>query len=132
VNEKIEVTAAIVKKGSKILIARRSPKKHLAGFWEFPGGKIEKGETPEACLKRELEEELGIIVHVGPFFMENTHQYEQKIILLKAYRCELISGEITLNDHDQIQWVEATEFSNYEFAPADIPFIKALHAEQKI
>jgi 8-oxo-dGTP diphosphatase len=123
----ILVTAAIINKGSKILIARRSPKKHMGGYWEFPGGKIEDGETPEVCLKRELEEELGIIVKVGDFFMENEHNYGEKRILLKAYFCELISGNIILNDHDQIEWVEKSEFHNYDFAPADVPFLNALN-----
>ena len=124
-----QVTAAILRKGSKILIARRAPKKHLGGFWEFPGGKIEEGETAHECLKRELEEELGIIVRVGKFFMENEHHYDDKIILLKAYECEHVSGDIILNDHDKIEWVDKSEFINFKFAPADIPFIKTLNGE---
>lgn len=123
------VTAAIIFNQSKILITRRSAKKHLAGFWEFPGGKIEENETPEECLKRELIEELGIIVKVGAFFMENQHKYEEKEILLKAFFCELISGEIILNDHDMILWIEKSELENYQFAPADIPIIKALNGK---
>ncbi|WP_348811071.1 8-oxo-dGTP diphosphatase MutT [Flavobacterium maritimum] len=128
-NKTDQVTAAIIRNGSKILIARRSPNKHLGGFWEFPGGKIEEGETAQECLKRELEEELGIIVRVGEFFMENEHHYEDKIILLKAYECEHVSGNIVLNDHDQIEWVEKSDFVNFKFAPADIPFIKALNGK---
>lgn len=128
-NKTIQVTAAIIRKGSKILIARRAPNQHLAGYWEFPGGKIEEGETPQECLKRELEEELGIVVNVGTFFMENEHHYEDKIILLQAYECDHISGDILLNAHDQIEWVEPSEFVNFGFAPADIPFIKALNGE---
>lgn len=124
-----QVTAAIIRKGSKILIAKRAPNKHLSGYWEFPGGKIEECETPQECLRRELREELGIIVNVGSFFMENEHHYGDKIIQLKAYECEHISGNIILNDHDQIEWVDTSEFVNFEFAPADIPFIKALNGE---
>ena len=121
------VTAAIIRKGSRVLIARRSPSKHLAGLWEFPGGKIEECETPEECLNRELKEELGITVNIDGFFMENVHQYGENTILLKAYNCNYISGEILLNDHDRIEWVEIMELENYQFAPADIPFIKALN-----
>ncbi len=121
-----EVTAAIIQKDSKILIARRGPSRHLAGFWEFPGGKIEEGETPETCLKRELKEELGITVKVGEFFLENMHHYAEKIIILKAYHCELISGIITKNDHDAIAWIEKEDFHKYKFAPADILFVKKL------
>ena len=122
-----QVTAAIIRKDSKILIARRAQNKHLGGYWEFPGGKIEEGETPQECLKRELEEELGIVVNVGAFFMENEHHYEDKIIQLQAFECEHISGNIMLNDHDQIEWVHPSEFINFKFAPADIPFLKVLN-----
>ncbi len=125
----IIVTAGIIRKGSKILIARRSPKKHLAGFWEFPGGKIEEDETLEECLSRELKEELGITVNVGEFFMENSHKYGENEILLKAFFCEYVLGDIVLNDHDKINWVEIIELENYQFAPADIPFIKALNEQ---
>lgn len=123
----IIVTAAIIKKENKILIARRSSSKQLAGFWEFPGGKLESGETDQACLLREIREELNIEIKVGDFFMENKHSYGDKTILLKAFFCEYISGEILLNDHDEILWVENNELNNYTFAPADIPFIIALN-----
>lgn len=128
-NKTYQVTAAIIRKGSKILIARRSPNKDLGGYWEFPGGKIEEGETPQECLRRELQEELGIVVNVGTFYMENEHNYGEKIILLKAYECEHISGDIILDDHDKIEWVYKSEFINFKFAPADIPFIKTLNGE---
>jgi 8-oxo-dGTP diphosphatase len=128
-NTTYQVTAAIIRKGEKILIARRAPNKDLSGYWEFPGGKIETGETPQECLKRELEEELGIIITVGTFFMENEHHYGNKIIQLQAYECEHLSGSIILNDHDQVEWVETFEFLNFKFAPADIPFILALNGE---
>jgi 8-oxo-dGTP diphosphatase len=122
----ILVTAAIIFNKSKILIARRANNKHLAGFWEFPGGKVEEGESAEECLKREIGEELGINVKVGAFFMENHHHYGEKHILLKAYFCDLISGNIVLNDHDQIEWVEKANLHKYDFAPADIPFVESL------
>ena len=131
IRKKYNVTAAIIIRGSKILIARRAPDKHLAGFWEFPGGKIEKDETPEECLKREIEEELGIIVNVDKFFMENEHDYKEKTIFLKAYFCKLISGKIILKDHDQYEWIKKTELNKYIFAPADIPFVTALNGKRK-
>lgn len=122
----IEVTAAIIEKENQILIARRKQGKHLAGFWEFPGGKIEKGETPEYCLKRELLEELGIEVSVGEFFMENTHKYDEKTILLKSYMCELKTDEIELNDHDKVEWIHLSQLRDYKFAPADIGIVNKL------
>lgn len=126
----ILVTAGIIYRGKEILIARRSATKHLGGLWEFPGGKVEEGETEMECLKRELEEELGIVVDVGDFFMENEHQYGAKKILLKAYICEHVSGEFVLNDHDCIEWVGKERFRDYNFAPADVPFIDALLHEK--
>lgn len=126
----IQVTAAIIKHKGQILIARRAPGKHLAGYWEFPGGKIEAGETAEACLGRELHEELGIQVQVGSFFMENLHHYGDKPVLLKAYFCDFKAGTIRLNDHDQYAWVSKDELGNYRFAPADLPFIFALNESQ--
>ncbi len=122
----IPVTAAIIQKDNKILIAKRASDKHLAGYWEFPGGKIEDEETDELCLVRELQEEMGIEVAVKGFFMENTHQYKEKRVLLKAYFCEIIKGDIVLNDHDEYAWINKNEFENYHFAPADVPFVKAL------
>lgn len=120
------VTAAIIKKDNKILIARRAAHKHLGGLWELPGGKIEDGESAEVCLKRELKEELGINANVQEFFMENSYDYGERQILLKAFYCELLSGEIVLKDHDQIAWVEKSNFDKYKFAPADIPIINSL------
>ena len=127
----IEVTAGIIELNNKILIAKRKQGKHLAGYWEFPGGKIERGETPEICLERELKEELGIVINITSFYMNNVHQYKEKKILLKSYKCELISGKLTLNDHDEIEWVTILEINNYKFAPADIPFVTALTNEIK-
>ena len=124
------VIAAIIKKENKFLIAKRSYLKQLAGYWEFPGGKLENGETEKACLQREIKEELNIEITVGEFFMENIHHYGDKTILLKAFLCEYISGEILLNDHDEILWVTKDELNNYKFAAADIPFIIALNDKQ--
>ncbi|WP_276088647.1 8-oxo-dGTP diphosphatase MutT [Pedobacter sp. JY14-1] len=122
----IPVAAAVIYKDEKILIARRAPGKHMAGYWEFPGGKIEPGETPGQCLLREIREELGISISVGHFLGEHLHDYGEKQVLLKAYRCAYASGELILVDHDEIQWVLPEDLSQYRFAPADIPFIDAI------
>jgi 8-oxo-dGTP diphosphatase len=127
-SNRIRVVAAVIKKEDKYLITRRAPSKHLAGFWEFPGGKIEEGETPEACLIREIDEELDITVSVRAFFMENEHIYPSKKIILIAFFCEMTAGEITLKDHDKFEWVSKEQFDHYKFAPADIPFVKALQS----
>ncbi|MDB5132841.1 MAG: hydrolase [Mucilaginibacter sp.] len=123
----ISVTAAIINRAGKILIARRAKHKHLGGYWEFPGGKIEANETPEICLKRELAEELQIEVKIEKFFMENLYIYPQITVLLKSYLCTFISGEIQLIDHDEVLWVNKDQLGSFNFAPADIPIIQQLH-----
>ena len=122
----LQVTAGIIKQNEKILIGRRKPGKHLAGFWEFPGGKLEENETPEDCLRREILEELGINIKVLSHFMDSIFHYPEKSICLMAYYCEFIEGEIILTDHDKAEWIALNEFGKYEFAPADKPIVAAL------
>ena len=126
----IRVTAAILKKDGKILIGKRKTGDDLfSGLWEFPGGKVEEGESPEECMARELKEELDIEVVVGELITSNKHKYPQGIFELLAYRVKHISGNIVLNDHEEIKWVTANEMSNFDFPPADIPIIKKIQTE---
>jgi len=120
------VTCAIIENEGKILIARRAKDQKLAGKWEFPGGKVEDGESPEECLKRELEEEFGIQTEVEEFITSNKHHYDHISIELMAFRIKYISGEFTLVDHDEIQWVKPEELLDYDLAEADIPIAKKL------
>jgi 8-oxo-dGTP diphosphatase len=120
----IEVTAAILEEGNKIMIARRGQGKHLAGFWGLPGGKIEQDETPENCLIRELKEEFEICVTIGKYIGESVFEYPEKTIRLRAFTCEIINGKMKLNDHDKIEWIKLEEIANYNLAPADIPLIE--------
>lgn len=122
----IKVAAAIIVKKNKILIAKRKSGDFLGGKWEFPGGKLEEGETLEECLKRELFEEFQIVAKVGSFFEENVHTYGDKTIHLLSYETEHVSGEFNLNVHDDIAWITKEELDNYDFAEADIPFVKKL------
>lgn len=121
-NKTIDVVAAVIKKDGKFLIARRAPGKHLEGFWEYPGGKVEVGETDQESLSRELNEEFGIAVKVNQYLINSFFKYEKVNVNLKAYLVEHISGEFILKDHDEIQWISVNEFGKYKFAPADIPF----------
>ncbi len=118
----IEVTAAIIlSEGGKYLIAKRKQGSHLEGLWEFPGGKLEEGESKEDCLQREILEELGLTIKVKAPFMTVEHSYGDKNIRLHSFLCDFETGVAVLNDHDEIAWITAAEFERYEFAPADIP-----------
>ena len=121
-----QVTAAVLVKDGKILIAQRKLGDFLAGKWEFPGGKLEPGETPEVCLRRELKEEFGVDTKIGAFICSSKFEYKHLPIELLAYRAEHISGEFKLNDHDRIEWVAPAELQNYDFCSADLPVVRLL------
>ena len=123
----IRVTAAIIESENKILIAQRKANDNLfGGLWEFPGGKIEDGETPEECMARELKEELEIEVEVGTLITSNKHVYPNGIFELLAYKVEHISGNFVLNDHDEVKWITIDEISKFDFPPANTPIINYL------
>ena len=119
-----EVAAGIIEKDNRFLIALRKQGKHLEGFWEFPGGKIEKNETPEECLIRELKEEFNITVRVKEYVGESKFQYSSIVISLRGFIGELSSGEFELIDHDEIQWVDFISVKKFKLAPADIPLLQ--------
>ena len=127
----IPVTAAIILHEQRVLVARRAPYKHMGCYWEFPGGKIESGETPEESLARELSEEMGITIEVGRHFYSNEHDYGDKQIVLMAYLCKWCGGELVLNDHDAIKWCTSFEITSLNWAPADEPIVQALVAAVK-
>jgi 8-oxo-dGTP diphosphatase len=117
---RITVTAAVLEKDGRVLIARRKRGDRLADKWEFPGGKLEEGETPELCLRRELQEELGIDVVVGGFVGRSCHRYPHGEIELLAYR------DFQLHDHEEIRWVSPADLASHDFSAADIPIVKLL------
>jgi len=122
----IPVAAAIIFLEGKILIAKRAPHKHLAGLWEFPGGKIESHETPEMCIRRELKEELNIQVTIKDYLADNEYDFGTFKIQLKAYICLYKAGNPALTDHDEIRWVNIDQLSSFDLAPADIPLVQKL------
>lgn len=120
------VTAAILIKDDKIIIARRGPDDKLADKWEFPGGKVEINETPEQCLKREMKEEFDIDVSVGEYLGSSIYHYDHISIELLAYRTYWEDGEINLKDHDDFKWISLEELVEFDFAPADLVFVEKL------
>ncbi|WP_407313927.1 8-oxo-dGTP diphosphatase MutT [Desulfosporosinus sp. SB140] len=124
-----EVTAAIILKDNKVLIAQRAPGENLEGKWEFPGGKIEPGETPVDCLKREIQEELEVDIDVLDYFGHSIYNYSNGTIKLIAFLCRWLSGDFTLKVHSQLAWVNCQELENYDFSPADIPLVQKLRSE---
>jgi ADP-ribose pyrophosphatase len=124
-SEKV-VAAAIIRKNKSVLLARRSAGQKLAGFWEFPGGKVENGETAEECLARELVEELGILTRIGKKCAESLHQYEHGNFRLVAYLVDCIGGEPRPSVHDRLEWVKIDDLKRYQLLPADIPILESL------
>lgn len=125
----IKVTAGVITDNDKVLITRRAPKENFAGGWEFPGGKIEINETPQACLARELKEELNIAVSVGKFCTEVAHDYGNMNINLIAYYCTIVDGKIQISVHDKYKWVKINDLLKYDLLPADVPIAKKVMEE---
>ena len=126
IGHKRQVTAAVIEKGDKILIAKRRLGRTLGGKWEFPGGKIEPGETPEECLKRELKEEFDVEAEIGPLLAVSKFTYCFIPIELLAYRVKYLSGDFKVNDHEEMRWVRPSELNLYDFLSADRPIVEML------
>ena len=124
----VTVTAALLIHGDRILIARRPVGDQLAGYWEFPGGKVELGETPRACLKREMYEEFGIQVRIGSFFDQTEYHYDHAAVRLLVFQAEIENGDVQPTAHDAIRWVLPDQMQHFRFAPADRPIVQRLQA----
>lgn len=110
----------------RILIVRRGPGQSGAGHWEFPGGKVERGESPEQALVREIEEELSLPIKVGRFLGEVEHTYPSKVIRLRVYWAETPHDDLKLTEHDDAKWVLPEEIKIDELSEADRPFVSQL------
>lgn len=122
----VYVTAAIIVDKGRILITQRHPNDRLAGQWEFPGGKIEPGETPEQCLKRELREELAMDAAIGESLGSSIYHYDHISIQLTAFRAYWDGEPFRLNTHQASQWVKPDRLVDFSFTPADMPFVRRL------
>jgi 8-oxo-dGTP diphosphatase len=125
VADPIEVVAAIVRRGDRYLITRRLEGTHLAGLWEFPGGKVSPAEDPGEALRREMREELGVEISVGELMETITWAYPEKTVRLLFFRCE-VRGEPRPQERQEMLWVEAAELSRYRFPDADRTLVERL------
>jgi len=127
----VAVCAAVIEHQGKILLTRRPAGKKMGGFWEFPGGKIDPGESPHAALIREIREELDIRISVGPILETVYHQYHWGTVLILAYRCYWLDGTIRHLEVADHRWLVAKEFSAYPILPADQPILDRLLSDQQ-
>ncbi|MGF1723418.1 (deoxy)nucleoside triphosphate pyrophosphohydrolase [Photobacterium nomapromontoriensis] len=123
------VVAGVIEKDGKVLLAQRFEHASQGGLWEFPGGKVEVGETPEQALHRELQEELAIESVTGRFLADSVFDYGDKLIHLKGYVSHWQSGELILHSHQQALWVTLDKISDFSLCPADYPIVDALLAK---
>ena len=125
------VAIAIIMRENRVFVARRANIEKLLGYWEFPGGKVEEGETLQQCLDRELNEELGIITKSGEVITKTIFEYEHGAFEIVALKCEIISGDIELRVHDKIEWVEVDRLLELNLLPADVEIAEYLITNSK-
>ena len=119
---------ALIDVDGRVLLAERPAGKHLAGMWEFPGGKVQSGETPETALIRELDEELGVDVEascLAPFTFAS-HPYPEFHLLMPLYVCRKWSGIVTAREGQRLKWVRPAQLADYPMPPADKPLVAML------
>ena len=121
----VEVVAAVVQRDGRYLITRRLEGSHLAGLWEFPGGKVGPAERPEAALRREMKEELGVEAAVGGLIESVTWTYPEKTVRIHFFACD-VSGEPCPRERQEMLWVEAAALPSYAFPAADLKLVERL------
>ncbi len=126
--EPIQVAAGIIVSEGRYLLTRRKAGAHLGGFWEFPGGKREPGESLEACLRREVREELGVEITDPTLFRVICHDYREKSVELHFFRCSILEGQARPLGCDDLRWVAPEDLASIELPPADRPLIEALQS----
>lgn len=128
----VEVAAGLIVRDGKVLIAQRLSNAHLGGLWEFPGGKRKPGESFEACLRREVMEELGLTIAVDEQVATAEHCDVGHRVRLRFYRCTVLTGEPHPLGCEAFRWVTPTEISAYSFPPADLPLVQQIASGQRI
>lgn len=126
------VTAAAIIRDERVLIAQRKADSHMGCRWEFPGGKLEPGETSEECIVREIKEEMDIDIEVIDIYKVVKFQYKEKEILLLCYLCKILKGEGKPIECNDFKWVKKNELSGFDFVPADLPIIEKLTKDKRL
>ena len=116
----IDVVGAVIVRDDLVFAAQRGPGRSMAGLWEFPGGKIEPGESPQEALRRELVEELDVTVDVRDKIVTTRHETETAVIYLTTFFCSIVSGTPTLTEHQEMRWVPRHHLHDLDWAPADL------------
>ncbi len=124
-----DVAAAIIVRDGRVLMGRRAPGQNLAGCWEFPGGKLEPGETAQQCVERELAEELAVDCVAGAIMMAHLHHHDGGAINLIAVRARMTGDDWRLSVHDAVEWVGPAALAGLKLAPADIAIAAAVGRE---
>jgi len=122
----LRVVAALIHQDGKILFTQRQKGKHLPLLWEFPGGKVEEGESDEEALRRELQEEVGVEAEVGPCCFETQYGYTTRLVHLRVFRCRIKSGHAKALDVKAIKWVDKGDLTKINVPPADVAFVHDL------
>ena len=122
----IEVAAAMIRDGDKILICQRANDDDCGMLWEFPGGKREAGETLEQCIVREMQEELELDIQVRGVFAKTSYPFNGRDIYFTFFNAEIVGGEMVLNVHNAAKWVCSAELGAYEFMPPDVEIVESL------
>lgn len=122
----IHVVGAAIIRDDTCLVAERGPSMRLAGQWEFPGGKVEQGESPRAALAREVLEELGLEIEVGVFLGSGEAPLGQRHVQLDVFAATVRGGSLTLREHARVAWAKAAELGGFAWAEADVPIVPAV------
>lgn len=121
----IHVACAIIERHGSVLATQRSEAMSMPLKWEFPGGKIHERETPEACIKRELKEELAVEIRVGRSLAPVTHRYPSCVVTLYPFVCTIAAGDVKLLEHKDLRWLAPGRLGELDWAEADIPIMQA-------
>lgn len=126
-----EVVAALIHDGERFLICQRPPGKARGGLWEFPGGKLEEGETPQEALRRECLEELDTQIDIGNAIADVTHVYPDTTVRLRLYEAVITGRPPRMIEHSDMRWIRACELDEFDFCPADVGILQMLKAKAR-